>query len=323
MQYSSKIWIIVGLLGAILWIIDYYQLFKKPEITLSNKIIQKKINFFKHLFFIVGVSGWVLISFSLMGPRKASHFSEEEINANDIYFVVDVSLSMLADDFQPNRLEVSKTKIKQYISMIPKDRIGIIIFSDNIFTLLPLTTDMNLINKMVKEIKVGFLGGGTNIGDAIGLAVARLTKSLAKNKIIILLTDGVSNVGTMTPQQAAELAFAEKIKIYSIAVGGKKDARIPIGNGNNVRSFQTIPGGSYDVKTLNEISIRTGATSFVANNEKALSGVFKKINSLEKSKQKIKNRVLFKELFYNYLLLGVCLLVGVELSRKVLLREGL
>src|SRR5690606_32519325 len=180
-------------------------------------------------------------------PKKPAGFVNDPEEVNDVIFVVDVSLSMLADDFKPNRLEVAKQKIQEFVDLRPTDRIALVMFSEKVFTLLPLTSDLKLVRQAISDLRTGFLGSGTNIGDALALGVARGLQSLAKNKVIILLTDGVSNVGTMTPLQAAEEAKNAGIKVYTIAVGGDGDARIPVPGGFGRQRFQYIPGGSFDV----------------------------------------------------------------------------
>lgn len=312
-----------GILGLVFWTIGYFYAFKKPEIFFPKGRKAKKKLKGRIAIYIIGLVGWVLISFSLAGPRKAQGFANNSIEVNDIFFVVDVSRSMLANDFKPNRLEASKEKILEFIKMRPTDRIGIIMFSEKAFTLLPLTTDLKLINQIVSEIKVGFLGGGTNIGDALGLAVGRAAQSVAKNKVIILLTDGVSNVGFMTPLQAAEEAKKQKVKVYTIGVGGKRDAKIPSGKGvfGRVR-YQNIPGGSIDIKTLDEIAETTGGKSYVAQDDEALRNVLTDIERLEKTEVEVGSRIIYKELYYRYLFLGLIFLSLAELFRKIILREG-
>src|SRR5690606_28346293 len=140
-----------------------------------------------------------------------------------------------------------------------------------------LTSDLKLVRQAISDLRTGFLGSGTNIGDALALGVARGLQSLAKNKVIILLTDGVSNVGTMTPLQAAEEAKNAGIKVYTIAVGGDGDARIPVPGGFGRQRFQYIPGGSFDVETLQKIANMTGGELFRADNENALSRVLSQI----------------------------------------------
>ena len=196
--------------GGLLWVLDYGKIFRPAQIYLPPKKFQKR-NLFSWLFgALLGILAWGFLAYSLMGPRVPLSYAQKKIEVSDIYFVVDVSRSMMAEDFKPNRLAVAKRKILEFIALRPTDRIGVIIFSDNAFTLLPLSTDLGLIQEMVSEIHVGPLGMGTNIGDALGLAVARGAKSLAQNKVIILLTDGVSNVGKMTPLQAAKVSRSKR-----------------------------------------------------------------------------------------------------------------
>ena len=275
-------------------------------------------NLTRHLCFMIGVLAWLLISYALMGPRTPLGMARRKIEINDIYFVVDVSRSMLAEDFVPNRLEVAKSKIVEFVELRPTDRIGVIIFSDNAFTLMPLSTDLNLVKAIVKDIKVGMLGMGTNIGDALGLGVARGANSSAKNKVIILLTDGVSNVGKMTPIQAAKQAKKQGIKVYTIGIGKTDDKRVLNAGG----VYQRLPGGSIDLKTLKEISAITGGKSFYAASETALMQVLSEIQQLEKTKIESSSKIVYDEHYYKFLFFGMLLLISVEVSRRWILREA-
>ncbi len=249
--------------------------------------------------------------------------SRGDIEANDIFMVVDVSRSMLAEDFNPNRLEVTKSKIIDFISLFPKDRIGIIVFSEKVFTLLPVTTDLELLKQVASEIRTGGpLGSGTNIGDALALAVARGHMSPAKNKIVILMSDGVSNVGSLTPLQAAALAKEADMRVHTIAVGGDKDARIPVGDGIFGTQYQTIPGGGIDLDGLQKIAEITGGKAYRARDEGALENVLNDIEKLEKSKIEVQGKVLYKEMYLKYFLTGLGMLVLVELGRRYALREA-
>jgi len=313
-----------AVLGALFWSIGFWKLLKRPEIYLPDKFIIRKLFIARALLFLIGISGWVYIGIAMTNPRIPAGVSKDKIEVRDIFFVVDVSASMLADDFKPNRLEVAKEKILDFINLRPTDRIGIITFSEKIFTLMPLSTDLKLLKQMVKEINTGFLGSGTNIGDAIGLAVARASSSMSKSKIIILLTDGVSNVGTMTPMQAAEEAQKNSVKVYTIAVGGDDNAKIPTGQdlyGNT--TYRTIPGGSYDLNTLQEMAAITQAKAYVAADERTLASVMSEISKLEKSEVDTRGKIIYDEKFWYYLLVGVTLLFGVELIRKLILRESI
>ncbi len=319
MIYAHPYLAIVALFGFVTWTLSYFKILKPAQIYLPSNYCKTNIKLTQLFGFLMGVIAWFFIGYSLTQPRVPLGFSKNKIKVNDIYFVVDVSRSMMAEDFQPNRLEAAKRKILEFIELRPTDRIGIIIFSDNAFTLLPLSTDLNLVKEMVSEIKIGFLGMGTNIGDALGLAAARGAKSLADNKVIILLTDGVSNVGKMTPVQAAEEAKAQAIKVYTIGIGRKDDQRILRAGGR----YQRIPGGSVDLKTLEKIAETTRGKSFYAASESALREVLSEIQKMEKTEINSSARIIYDELYHKFLLIGVFFLVVAELFRRWVLREAI
>lgn len=317
MEYKSIYPAFLGVIALIFWSLEYFKVFKKAELIAPIGTSRSKFSLKRVLIYIVGLIGWLLISYAMTGPRKPLKFSPSNIEVNDIYFVVDVSRSMLATDLPPSRLEVAKDQLREFAALRPTDRLGIIMFSEKVFTLLPLTTDPKLVDKMLAEIKIGFLGSGTNIGDALALAVARAQVSETKNKVIILLTDGVSNVGNMPPLKAAQIAKDYNIKVYTIGLGGNADAKIPVGR----NGLQKIPGGSIDVKTLQEISKITNAKMYLAGSEGSLKEILSEIQELEKTKIKSNKQVVYEELFYIYLLFGIILYLLSEISRRILLKE--
>jgi Ca-activated chloride channel family protein len=324
MEYGNKFLPIIGLLGLFFWASSFLYLFKKPEFFLPKKFFIKKMVFSRFLILILGVCSWLSLSYSLSNPRVKGREIIFPKEINDIFFVVDVSRSMLARDFKPNRLEVAKRKILEFIELNPSERICIILFSEKVYTLMPLTTDFSLLKESVKKIKVGFLGSGTNIGDGIGLAIGRAAHSITKNKLVILLTDGVSNVGSLTPLQASKIARKNKIKIYSIGIGSDKKALIPVlGEKYLSGNLQPIPGGSIDFETLKLISNLTFGKSYLATNENALKDILKEISLLEKSKIKIKKEFIYDYKYFPFLLFGVSLLFLTELIRKIWLKEVL
>ena len=320
-QHSSyAIW---GLVGLAFWLVSFFYWFRKPQLYIPKKYKKKGIPFFRTILLMMGITAWLYISFALAGPRRPMGMDKNTIDVNDIFIVLDLSRSMMAEDLKPNRVEAAKQKIVDFVALFPKDRIGIVIFAERVFTLLPLSTDLELIKKMVDQIKLGPLGDGTNIGDALALAVGRLIQSQAKSKIILLLTDGVSNVGILTPLQAAELAAEKKIKIYTVGIGGDKDARIPVGqNMFGVQRYQVIPGGSVDAKGLKEIADLTHGKAYMANNNKALKNVLDEINKMERTQIEHSGRIIYQELYFKYLLTGIFLLLGAELGRRLILKEG-
>ena len=319
MEYSAYWPALIGLVALLVWSLDFFKVIKAPELIAPIGAKMSSFSLVRMLIYVIGVIGWLFISYSMMGPRKPLTFSPSNIEVNDIYFVVDVSRSMLATDLPPNRLEVAKDQLRKFAALRPTDRLGVIMFSEKVFTLLPLTTDPKLVDRIISDIQIGFLGSGTNIGDALALAVARGQASETKNKVIILLTDGVSNVGNMPPLKAAQVAKDYNIKVYTIGLGASKDARIPVG----ANGMQSIPGGSIDVKTLKGISELTGGKMYLAGSEDNLKEILDEIQELEKTKIKSNNQIIYEELFYKYLLIGVLLFLISEGSRKLLLKEYL
>lgn len=322
MEYNSLYLAFVGLFFALIWTLEYWSLFKRPILTVPKFIGKKSFGLGRLSIFFLGLIGLFLISYSMTGPRKPLKHLPGNIEVNDVFLVVDVSRSMFVDDLKPNRLEVAKAKLREFAALRPTDRLGVIIFSERVYTMLPLTTDPQLIDQVLAEIQIGFLGSGTNIGDALALAVGRAQNSQTKNKVIVLLTDGVNNVGNLTPMQAAEMAKDFGIKVYTIGLGTHKNARLPIGKDIRGKTqYQAIPGGSIDLQTLNDISELTGGKSYLAETEGSLKEILDDIQKLEKTKINNQSQVIYDELFFEYLLWGVLLFGLSEGLRKFVLRE--
>jgi Ca-activated chloride channel family protein len=324
-EYTNVLFSIFGAVALVIWSVEYWNVFKRGQLVISKGAFGSRLIIRRLIIFMIGIVAWGCITFSLTGPRTPLGLVKDDIEVNDVTFVVDVSRSMLATDFNPNRLEVAKKRILEFIKLRPRDRIAIIIFSEKVFTLLPLTTDLELIDRVVPQIRPGFLGSGTNIGDAIGLAVGRGLQSIAKSKIIILLTDGVSNVGMITPLEAANRAKESGIKVYTIGVGGKGDAKIPVPKNltGGRLIYQTIPGGSVDFGILKTISKITNGKNYVARDGSALGDVLKEIELLERTKVDVTGHVIYKEQYLFFVIVGVGLLLFAEISRRLFIREAI
>lgn len=323
MEYKSPLLAWIGIIAGLFWCLDYWKVFLRsqlffPQQERSSHGVRK---FLRVLLFLAGIIGWAYLSYALMQPRKPQKFSPSNIEVNDIILCIDVSRSMLAEDIKPNRLEVAKERIREFARLRPTDRISIVVFSEKVFTLLPLTTDPQLVDQVLSEISIGYLGSGTNIGDGLALSVARAVSSETKNKVIVLLTDGVANVGTMTPLQAAEEAKKYGIKVYTIGLGTDDDAKIPVGNGIFGTQYQLIPGGSIDYKTLKEISDITGGKFYPAKSDSGLKEILDDIQKLEKTEIKVNHRIVYDEQYYSFLLIGVLMIFGVEVFRRLLLKD--
>ena len=182
MEFENKGFLIFGIIGLIFWVISFFHIFKKAQLYVPKKNLTHISRIPRTVLFLIGLLSWIFITIGLMGPRKPLGYLDSEIDVNDIMIVVDVSRSMLADDFRPNRLEAEKIKIAEFVNLMPTDRIGIIMFSEKVFTLLPISNDLNLVRQMIDEIKIGPLGAGTNIGDALGLAVGIFHKMSGHKK---------------------------------------------------------------------------------------------------------------------------------------------
>lgn len=322
MEFKYPLLAVLGVVAALVWSLDYWKTFSKVRLALPPYKNNSQVKtLFRFLNFILGLIGWGFVSFSLTQPRLPQKFNPSNIKVNDIIFSIDVSRSMLAEDLTPNRLEVAKEKIRQFVKLRPTDRVSVITFAEKVLTMLPLTTDPVLADKVLADISIGYLGSGTNIGDGLGLAVARAVDSETKNKVIVLLTDGVANVGTMTPLEAAAEAKKHGIKVYTIGLGTDEDAKIPVGNGFFGPQYAMIPGGSIDYKVLQEISSLTGGKFYPAKSEKALQEIFDDIQQLEKTQIEVNQQIVYDEKYYPYLAAGVALLFLAGLTRRLVLKD--
>jgi Ca-activated chloride channel homolog len=323
-EYKSFTYLYWCIPAIIFWFADYWGLLSRTQLIYPQKVMSRtKAQLFRGLVSLLGIIGLSLIAYAATQPRLPQKFEQGSIEVNDIFFVFDVSRSMLADDLSPNRLEVAKAKLREFVSLRPRDRIGVILFSEKVFTLLPLTSDLKLIDQVLADIRIGYLGSGTNIGDGLALAVARGAQSEAKNKVVILLTDGVSNVGNMTPLEAAEIAKNYKMKVYVICIGTDDDAKIPLGTGPLGQRYQNIPGGSVDMETSQKIADLTGGRAYYASTAGSLKNVLTEIDKLERTEIKGEGRIVYDELYWKYLAWGVFIFLVAEILRRFVMREYL
>lgn len=237
---------------------------------------------FYHSLFALRMIVIALLILALARPQSSLSKKNVSIKGIDIVMAIDVSGSMRAEDFRPNRLEAAKDVATDFINGRPNDRIGLVVFSGESFTQCPLTTDHAVLKNLFDEIKIGMIEDGTAIGDGLANAVNRLKDSKAISKVVILLTDGVNNSGALDPETSAEIAQVFGIRVYTIGVGSLGRAPYP---------FQTPFGIQYqnvDVKIdeplLQKIAESTDGKYFRATNKKKLEDIYKEIDQLEKSK---------------------------------------
>ena len=236
----------------------------------------------QHLPFILRLLALSFIILALARPQ--SHFDEERVKGEgvDIILTLDVSGSMLAQDFTPNRLEAAKSVAIDFVDSRKTDRVGIVIFSGESFTLVPLTSDKNVLKGQIDGIQSGLLEDGTAIGSGLATSADRLRLSTSKSKVIILLTDGENNGGQIPPVTAKEIAKNLGIKVYTIGVGSEGYAPIPVqdGSGRVVMQREKV---NIDEKLLTQIANETGGKYFRVSDNEGLKDVYKEIDELEKS----------------------------------------
>lgn len=268
--------------------------------------IKKK---YRHILFALRL---LAISLLVIGfARPQSGRTEEEIITEgiDIVLVLDISSSMLAEDFKPkNRLEAAKSVAGDFIKGRRNDRIGFVVFAAKSFTQCPLTLDYSILLNFIERVESGMIEDGTAIGMAIATAVNRLRDSKAKSKVLILLTDGQNNRGQLDPITAAKVAQAFDIRIYPVGVGKRGDALYPVDDPIFGKRYVRMPV-EIDEVSLKEIAKITDGSYFRATDKKSLDNIFKEIDELEKTKIAIKQFTRFKELFINYLGLALGLIV--------------
>ncbi len=257
-----------------------------------------------HSLFVLRLLALALLIVALARPQAVSSKQNIHIEGIDIVLTLDVSSSMLARDFKPDRLEAAKAVAKEFIAKRPDDRIGLVIFSGEAFTQVPLTTDHSMIINLFREVKSGMIEDGTAIGDGLATAVSRLEESQAISKVIILLTDGVNNSGSVDPLSAAEIAKMFGIRVYTIGVGSRGYAPYPVQDQFGRTHMQQMEV-QIDEDLLKKIAAETGGRYFRAENNEKLRKIYDEIDQLEKSKIDVQEFKRKHEMFLPFALLAV------------------
>jgi Ca-activated chloride channel family protein len=252
---------------------------------------------------------------ALARPRSGARAEDVSSEGINIVIAFDISSSMLAQDFQPqNRLEVARDKVKQFVAMRRSDRIGVVAFSGEALTQVPLTTDYPVVTQAINNMQPGQLEDGTAIGTAIATAANRLKDAPGASRVMVLLTDGVNNRGSIDPRTAARAAAAVGIRIYAIGVGTEGMAPVPVGRGLFGLRYEMRPV-EIDDALLTEVARFTGGRYFRARDAAALERITREIDRLERSPLQTRTYVRFTELFRWPLLLAMFALAGEMLLR--------
>ncbi|MCX7994849.1 MAG: VWA domain-containing protein [candidate division WOR-3 bacterium] len=260
---------------------------------------------YRYITIAMNTSILFFIVLALARPQKGRLYEETETQGVDIMLCLDISGSMQAEDFSPkNRLHVAKERAKEFISKRTGDRIGLVIFAVTALTQCPLTTDHKILLDLLDRIDFGIIQDGTAIGMGLATAVARLKDSSAKEKIVILLTDGLNNAGEIDPITAAKLAQAHNIKVYCICVGSKGPVPIPF-NHPIYGKIYVREEIDFDMKTLEEISNLTGGKAFLATDGGALKTIYEEIDRLEPTTFKVSKYTVYSERAQDFMLPAV------------------
>lgn len=266
----------------------------------SGKII------FRHLPFILRMMACACIVVALARPQTRN--DEELVSGEgvDIVLCIDVSGSMLAQDFTPNRLEAAKEVAARFVENRPTDRIGLVIFSGESFTQCPVTTDKDILKSQIYNVQSGMLEDGTAIGSGLATSVDRLRSSTSKSKVIILLTDGENNGGLIDPSTAKEIAKSLKVKVYTIGVGTEGFAPVPVQTSEGI--VMQKEQVNIDEKLLTQIANETGGKYFRAKDNEGLKNIYSEIDKLEKSKIEVTALHRYNEKFIPLALTAIMLL---------------
>jgi len=284
-----------------------------------GRVGQNKIDIIRHIPFALRMIAITMVVFILARPQSTNKLESRTTEGIDIITAVDISGSMLAQDFKPDRLEAAKQVAVQFISGRPNDKIGLVIFSGESFTQCPLTTDHAVLINLFNDIHTGMLEDGTAIGMGLATAVSRIKDSKAKSKVVILLTDGMNNRGDIAPITAAEIAKKFNVRVYTIGVGTIGTAPYPI---------QTVFGIQYqqqevkiDEEVLTQIAQMTGGKYFRATNNKKLEEIYTEIDKMEKTRVDVQEYTKRKEEYLIFAIIAIVALLAEIALRNSILRN--
>lgn len=275
--------------------------------------------YFRHSVFVLVLMSLSALIMALARPQSSNSWQNVTTEGIDIVIALDISSSMLAMDFQPNRLEAAKDVATQFISGRTNDKIGLVVFAGESFTQCPLTTDHATVINLFKNIESGMIEDGTAIGNGLATAISRLKESTAISKVVILLTDGENNRGEIAPVTAAEMAKTFGIRVYTVGVGTIGTAPYPMQTpfGPQIRDVEV----KIDEATLQSIASTTDGKYFRATNNNKLAEIYQEIDKLEKSKIDVKEFSKKEEEYLKYALAGAFLLLMALFLKTTIFRN--
>ena len=292
-----------------------------PTTQAFDKLPRSWKEWMRHVLFALEMLALTYLVIILCRPQSSNSWSKTDIEGTDIVLSLDVSGSMLAKDFSPNRLEAAKDVASKFVSNRTSDNIGLVIFAGEAFTQVPMTNDIATLVNHIGELQIGMLEDGTAVGDGIATAINRIKDGKAKSKSIILLTDGSNNTGVVAPITAAQIAAKYGIKVYAIGVGTMGEALYPtMGFAGQIE--YTRQKVEIDEKSLNQIANITGGKYFRATSKRVLSDVFAEIDKLEKTRMDVQKHNQMDDNYQPWaiallLLLTLCAIIRYTVLRTV------
>ena len=271
---------------------------------------------FRPILFQLRTLALVMLIIALARPQSTNTTTNSDTDGIDLVLDMDISGSMLAEDFKPNRMEAAKKVALDFVDKRPSDRIGLVIFSGESFTMCPITIDHNVLKEQIMTLHSGMVTDGTAIGDGLATSVDKLRNSKAKSKVIVLMTDGENNCGKISPLTALEIAKVYKLKVYTIGVGNIGKAMMPVQT--PMGTMRQAVDVSIDEPLLKQIAGQTGGKYFRATNNTSLKAIYDEIDKMEKTSIEVTSFKRYAELFFPFAMLAVILL-----SLELLLRYTL
>lgn len=323
-EYPALLWLLVLPLLLIVHYVYMELKGRNPHLRVSNAIPWKQekntvLNIIRHMPFVLRIAALSLIIIAIARPRSSTKLDKVQSEGIDIMLTMDVSTSMLARDFTPDRISAAKDIAIEFISQRPSDRMGIVVFAGESYTQCPLTTDRATLINLMKEVSTNLLEDGTAIGNGLATAVARLKDSDAKSRVVILLTDGVNNSGEIAPETAADIAKTYGIRVYAIGVGANGEAPYPVMTpwGVDIQKVKV----EIDEQLLTNIANETGGRYFRATDNTKLAEIYSEIGKMEKTRTTIDSFPVYKELFVGYAVAAlICLMLELLLNVFVIRR---
>lgn len=271
---------------------------------------------FRPVLFILRIISLAALIVALARPQSSNTTENIDSEGIDIVISMDVSGSMLAEDFKPNRIEAAKAVALRFVDQRPTDRLGLVIFGGESFTMCPITIDHNVLKEQIAQIKNGMITDGTSIGMGLATAVDRLRYSKGKSKVVILMTDGVNNMGLIDPSTALEIAKAFKVRVYTIGIGTMGQAPMPVQTPMGTQ--KQMVDVTIDEPLMKQIATQTGGKYFRATGNRSLETIYNDIDKLEKTRIDITSYKHYAELFFPFAMLAIiCLALEMLLRYSV------